>query len=66
MFHRIRTWSDGITFVELMINLDTFIGDHNPQFKFGLIVLNHVVFEFNIYNVNHVAVVDNPYDPLTL
>lgn len=54
MFHRVRACSDGVTFVEFIVNLDTYIGDHNPQCKLGLILLNHVIFEFNIYNVNHV------------
>lgn len=53
MFHKIRDYNDGITFVEFITNLDTFVGDHNPNFQFSFIVLNYVVFDFSIYSINH-------------
>lgn len=52
--HFIRSFLDGITFLEPKINLDLYRGDHNPKLEISLIVLNFKIFEINIYNVNHV------------
>lgn len=53
-FHFLRKFSDGISFAEFDINLDLFKSDHNPKFKIILIMLNFKIFEFEVYNVNHV------------
>lgn len=52
--HLIRSFLDGISFLESKINLDLYKGDHNPKLEISLIVLNFKIFEIIIYNVNHV------------
>jgi hypothetical protein len=53
-FNFIRKFSDGITFFNFLIDFDLFKEDHNPQFRICLTVLNTVIFEFQIYNTNHI------------
>jgi hypothetical protein len=50
----IRRFSDGVDWFHLEIKSDWYKGDHNPQFGIHLIILNITIFEFRIYNVNHV------------
>jgi hypothetical protein len=52
-FHKIRNFKDGITFGEFLLNLDLYKGDHKPQFRMILIILNFKIFEFEVYNVSH-------------
>jgi hypothetical protein len=52
----VRKFSDGVTFFELKINLDLYKGDHKPMFEVSLLVLNTIVFEFRVYNTNHVDI----------
>lgn len=52
-FHSIRTFRDGITFAQILLNLDLFKCDHNPQFTFSVFLFNFKIIEINIYNVNH-------------
>jgi hypothetical protein len=59
-FYMRRSLSDGITFFELMVNLDKYPCDHNPKFEFGLTILNLTIFDFHIYNIWHM---DNPSSP---
>lgn len=54
LFHLIRKFLDGISWLNFQVESDWFEGDHNPQFEVILIILNVVIFEFRIYNVNHV------------
>ena len=54
-FHLIRNFKDGISFCQFSVNLDLYEADHNPQFKILLIILNFKLFEFEIYNINHVS-----------
>jgi hypothetical protein len=49
----IRDFKDGITFLNLVINLDLFKGDHNPKFKIQIIFMNINVIEIDIYDVRH-------------
>ena len=48
-----RLFKDGISFFELVSNLDLYKGDHNPKFYIYLILFNFVIFDMEIYNVNH-------------
>lgn len=54
LFHKIRDWSDGVTWFEFVYNVDRFVADHNPKYDLHLIIANITIFEFNIYNVYHV------------
>lgn len=48
-----RNFSDGIDWFKFEINSDWFKGDHNPQFSMCLIILNLMLFDFQIYNIHH-------------
>ena len=50
----IRNFSDGLTGFSFLINFDKYKGDHNPKFNVALIIFNFLVFDFSIYNTNHV------------
>jgi hypothetical protein len=50
---KIREFSDGITFIELVINWDRYLADHSPIFSFRMILLNHTIIEANIYYLHH-------------
>jgi hypothetical protein len=54
LFHKLRNFSDGISFFEFTSNLDLYKGEHNPKFRLMLVVMNFKIFEIEIYNVNHV------------
>jgi hypothetical protein len=54
LLRKIRQFKDGISFFELITKLDLYRGDHNPRFEISLMVLNFMVFEFNLLNMNHV------------
>ena len=53
-FYKFRPFSDGITFLEFQLETDWYAGDHNPRGTLALRVLNFTIFEFEIYNRNHV------------
>lgn len=55
LFHKLRDFSDGVTFLETKINWDKYIGDHTPRFEFHLVLLNHTVIEVNVYYLHHRA-----------
>jgi len=52
-FHKVRKYTDGVTFFHCEINLDLFKGDHNPKFTIQLILMNFTIFEFNWYDTRH-------------
>lgn len=54
LFHKFRSFSDGVTILETQTEIDWYKGDHNPQGTVALRVLNYTIFEFQIYNKNHV------------
>lgn len=61
-FSKVRNFKkDGITFFELIINWDKYMGDHNPQFTFSLVLFNFQIWEFIIYNVWHINNPNSPY-----
>ena len=51
--HRIRDLKDGLDLTEFHVVWDRYKADHNPRFHVILVILNFVIFEFEIYNVNH-------------
>lgn len=53
LFHQLRTFTDGISFFEFVVNFDKYIGDHTPRFNTMLVILNCTIFEFFIYNMYH-------------
>ncbi len=53
VFHKVREYSDGITFWETNINWDRYLADHCPRFEFHIILLNFTVVEFNVYYLHH-------------
>lgn len=56
LIHKLREFSDGITFFELKVNTDfhedinTHVTSHNPQLIFNLVILNYTIFDFTIYS----------------
>lgn len=50
LFHKVRDFSDGWTFVDFETTLDLYEWEHNPQFRIHLMLLNYTVFELEIYN----------------
>lgn len=48
-----RKLSDGLTVFNHTINFDWFKGDHKPSFEWTLEILNWYLFEFQLYNLNH-------------
>lgn len=52
-WHLIRNLKDGLTFVEFKILGDWFKGDHKPSFDISFVFCNFMIFEFNLYNINH-------------
>lgn len=52
--YKMRNFSDGISFLEVNVNLDSYVGDHNPQFGIQIVLFNINVLEIRIYNVHHV------------
>jgi len=66
LFHKVRNFKDGVTFFDFECNLDLFKGHHNPKFNLSLFLFNYTIFEFEIYNVNHVKTegkMITSYDP---
>ena len=56
LFYKLRELKDGITFFELVVNMDLFdnadsVSQHNPKLTFRLIVLNYTIFEMVIYSI---------------
>jgi len=54
VFQHHRSLSDGLTFFHCNWQADWFHGDHNPQLRLELDVLNIVVLDLSIYNIHHV------------
>jgi len=52
-FRKFRTYSDGISFIELRIKTDFYKGDHTPRFTLFLGILNFVLIEMTLYNTHH-------------
>ena len=52
-FHKFRSFKDGITYFELIVNHDLYEGDHNPKLDVKLAILNVYLIQFEWYNINH-------------
>lgn len=52
-FYKVRNFKDGVTFFELILNLDLYKADHNPQIRFACIVCNFTMFDITLYNKLH-------------
>lgn len=53
LFHKLRDFSDGMTFFETKINWDKYLADHCPRFGIHIIILNYTLVELNIYYLHH-------------
>lgn len=58
-FYKYRDFSDGVDFINVIVNWDRYLDDHTPRFEISLRILNITLLEFNIYYVWHR---DNPED----
>lgn len=54
LFHKYRDFKDGISFVELNVCYDKYIGDHNPKFQILFATFNYILFDFSVYNIYHI------------
>lgn len=54
MFHKLRDWSDGMSFFEFKVNCDRYVGDHTPKFEVFFVLLNFTILDFSVYNIYHV------------
>lgn len=50
----VRSFKDGVTLLDLSLNLDLYEADHKPEGNICLTFLNMILFDLRIYNVNHV------------
>lgn len=53
-FEKFRSISDGIDFFGFKLGIDWYKSDHNPKFNIFFCLFNFLIFDFMIYNVNHV------------
>ena len=53
LFHKIRSYQDGVTFLETQINWDRYKADHCPRFTFHIIFLNCTILEGHVYYLHH-------------
>jgi len=51
-FYKFRNYKDGIS-NSFELNFDFYRCDHSPQIRFVLIILNLILFDFQIYNKYH-------------
>lgn len=49
----VRSFRDGVTFLDLSVNLDLYEADHKPEGHISLTFLNMILIDLRIYNVNH-------------
>ena len=53
LFHKLRDFSDGITFWKAKINWDRYYADHSPRFGIHIVLLNYTLIEVNVYYLHH-------------
>lgn len=53
-----RSFTDGITFFNININIDWFKADHNPKFTLQLTFFNINIISIEIYNIRHIDDID--------
>jgi hypothetical protein len=61
LFRKNRELKDGFTTIDLKINFDQYVADHNPRFEFSLTLFNFNIFDFSIYNVWHLEHEQSPF-----
>lgn len=61
LFHKLRDFSDGLTFLNLRFDWDRYLADHSPRFVFHLVVLNFTLCEFSVYYLHHRVDCDRPH-----
>lgn len=49
-FYKLRNFKDGLTFFEIILNLDLYKADHNPQIRWVLVIFNFTIFDISFYN----------------
>lgn len=54
LFNMPRSFSDGITFLNLKTNADFYKSDHKPSFEVSLTVLNIDIISFQVYSTEHI------------
>ena len=52
-FYKVRNFKDGLTFLELILNLNLYRADHNPQIRCALVIFNFTIFDITLYNKRH-------------
>ena len=52
LFKKIRRFRDGIS-NGFEARFDFYRGDHNPQLRVALTIMNFTIFEFEVYNRHH-------------
>jgi len=53
VFHKLREFSDGVSFFDAKINWDRYLGDHSLRFEIHLVMFNYTIIEINIYYLHH-------------
>lgn len=53
-FYLVRSFKDGLTFVELDVESSWYHDDHQPSFKIWLMVFNFIILDLTIYNTRHI------------
>jgi len=53
VFHKIRNFSDGVSFFHMKVNWDRYIADHSPRFESHVVLFNYSIIEINIYYLHH-------------
>lgn len=53
LFYKVRNFKDGLTFFELILNLNLYKADHNPQIRCALVIFNFTIFDITLYNKRH-------------
>jgi hypothetical protein len=61
LFRQYRAWKDGFTAFEWKANVDRYPNDHNPRFEFSLVLLNCLIYDFEIYNIWHIEHEQSPF-----
>jgi len=53
LFHKLREFSDGMTFFNMTTDWDRYLADHSPRFCVHVVILNYTLIEANIYYRHH-------------
>ncbi len=64
--HLLRSFADGISFINLEIGLDLFKADHKPSFDLMIVLLNFKLIELSVYYLHHRQAVAEELEPLQM